>query len=86
MIETAIIVFVKLAMISGGLLIFFTVIATLSYCSGLAVRALYKNLRKVYSMTVVHYWLDRLEEGGVRVFEKAEKEDEAYRAKFNTTN
>lgn len=46
-----------------------------------AVRELlFDNLRRIYSLFVIRYWLKRLEEGGMRVFEKAEQEDDAKRA------
>lgn len=35
----------------------------------------WRRLTRAYHLTVILYWLDRLEKGGVRVFQKAEAED-----------
>ena len=37
--------------------------------------ATWKRLRRTYHLTVMLYWLERLEDGGWRVFQKAEQED-----------
>ena len=34
----------------------------------------FKSLRRVYHLTVIGYWLDRLEREGTHVFKKASKE------------
>jgi len=38
-------------------------------------RKVFKDLRRVYHLTVIAYWLTRLESGGWRVFQKAENSD-----------
>ncbi len=45
------------------------------YLSGTLGALLFARLRRVYHLVVIGYWLDRLEKGGWRVFEKAEAED-----------
>ena len=40
-------------------------------------KQLWKRLVRVYHFTVILYWLDRLEKGGWREFQKAEAEDKA---------
>ena len=37
-------------------------------------RLLWKRLTRIYHFTVILYWLDRLEKGGWREFQKAEQE------------
>lgn len=48
------------------------------FLTGLLGKSVYDRLRRVYHLTVIGYWLDRLEQGGVRVFQKAEQEDAAH--------
>lgn len=40
-------------------------------------RKVWSDLRRCYHLTVISYWLDRLERGGWRVFQKAEDRDKA---------
>ena len=40
-------------------------------------KLLWKRLNRVYHFTVILYWLERLEKGGWREFQKAEAEDKA---------
>ena len=40
-------------------------------------RLLWKRLTRIYHFTVILYWLERLEKGGWREFQKAEAEDKA---------
>ena len=40
-------------------------------------RLLWKRLTRIYHFTVILYWLDRLEKGGWREFQKAERQDKA---------
>ncbi|GER16734.1 hypothetical protein [Variovorax boronicumulans] len=48
---------------------------------GLLGNEVYKRLRRTYHLTVIGYWLDRLEKGGMREFQKAEEYDEALKKK-----
>ena len=55
-----------------------TVWAVLTALSLLALhfgKRVWRRLRLVYHLTVIDYWLDRLEKGGWREFQKAEAED-----------
>ena len=45
------------------------------YLTLIAGRLLWKRLVRVYHLTVILYWLDRLEKVGWRTFQKAERED-----------
>lgn len=45
------------------------------FLTGLLGKSVFDRLCRVYHFTVIAYWLDRLEQGGVRVFQKAEQED-----------
>ena len=40
-------------------------------------RLLWKRLTRIYHFTVILYWLERLEKGGWREFQKAEQEDKS---------
>ncbi len=40
-------------------------------------RLVWRNLRRCYHLTVLAYWLRRLERGGWRVFQRAEMRDRA---------
>ena len=51
-----------------------------STLTGLYGAKLFKDLRRVYHLHVIGYWLDRLEKGGVRVFERAEQLDQYYKS------
>ena len=50
---------------SSALLVFLYLVA------GAFGTLLYKRFRRIYSITVVHYWLERLEREGLRTFERA---------------
>ena len=45
------------------------------YLTLIAGRLLWKRLVRVYHLTVILYWLDRIEKVGWRTFQKAERED-----------
>lgn len=47
-------------------------------------RLLWKRLTRIYHFTVILYWLERLEKGGWREFQKAEAEDKAKAAQGGT--
>lgn len=38
-------------------------------------REVFRRLTRIWHLTVIGYWLLRLEKGGLREFQKAEKED-----------
>lgn len=42
------------------------------YATNLLGRHLFRRLRRVYHLTVLGYWLDRMERDGIRTFEKAD--------------
>lgn len=50
----------------------------------IAGKLLWRRLVRVYHFTVILYWLDRLEKGGRREFQKAEAEDKAKAAQGDT--
>lgn len=47
----------------------------------IAGRGLWRRLVRIYHFTVILYWLERLEKGGWRTFQKAEQEDKAQEGK-----
>ena len=55
--------------------IMIALLAVLSGILGWYAAGVFKELRRVYHLRVIGYWLDRLEKGGWREFEKAEKAD-----------
>lgn len=58
-----------------GLVCIWIVLAVLSLLTVGWGRWMFSRLRRCYHMTVIAYWLDRLERGGWRVFQKAENDD-----------
>jgi hypothetical protein len=58
-----------------GLVCSLIALSVLWWISGLWGVAVLKRLKRVYHLTVILYWLERLEEHGVREFQKAEIED-----------
>lgn len=42
--------------------------------AGIVGQATFKRLRRVYHITVIGYWLDRLEREGTHTFQKAKKD------------
>lgn len=42
------------------------------YATNLLGRHLFRRLRRVYCLTVLGYWLARMERDGIRTFEKAD--------------
>lgn len=59
--------------VGGALLVIWWVI-------GLVGNEVFARLRRVYNLAVIRYWLDRLEKGGMREFQKAEQYDQALKA------
>ncbi len=47
-------------------------------------KLLWKRLIRIYHFTVILYWLERLEKGGWREFQKAEVEDKKRAAQGDT--
>lgn len=45
--------------------------------AGMVGSHLFRNLRRVYCLSVIAYWLPRLEKEGYRVFARAEADDRA---------
>lgn len=56
------------------------ILGVLCYLAVSAGKVLWANLRNIYSITVITYWLQRLEREGWRTFERARsKHDDAAR-------
>lgn len=51
------------------------IMSVLSWAIGWYAAKVFKELRRVYHLRTIGYWLNRLEKGGWREFEKAEKAD-----------
>jgi hypothetical protein len=58
-----------------GLACSIAALAALWWMTALWGKEVWRRLRRSYHLTVILYWLDRLEKGGTRVFQKAEQED-----------
>ena len=71
--ETILIATVAIGFI--GLVCSLIALSVLWFISGLWGVAVWKRLKRVYHLTVILYWLERLEKNGVREFQKAEAED-----------
>ena len=54
-----------------GLVIVNLILGALWVATGYLGKEVYDRIKRVYSLTVVWYWLDRLEKEGLRTFEKA---------------
>ena len=57
-----------------GLVVTNVILGALWFATWLLAKPLWSRLTRIYSMTVIVYWLDRLEREGLRTFEKARKE------------
>lgn len=64
-----------------GILVIWAVLGTLAIISWHLGKLVWSRLTRVYHIVVITYWLDRLEQGGWREFQKAEQEDKAKAAK-----
>lgn len=60
-----------LLMILGGMAVSALLILAVAWLVNLAARSAWANIRNLYSITVITYWLDRLEREGWRTFERA---------------
>jgi len=65
----------KGVMAVGGLLVLLAMLMPISYAIGWYGAKIFNELRRVYHLRVIGYWLDRLEKVGVREFERAEQTD-----------
>lgn len=68
-------------MVLGASVLLLVALGATWWLTGLLGNAVYKRLRRTYHLTVIGYWLDRLEKGGMREFQKAEEYDQALKAK-----
>lgn len=66
--------------LAGGIALI-AVLAVTYYFVGLLGAEVFKRIRRIYHLTVIGYWLDRLEKGGMRVFQKSEEYDANLKAK-----
>ena len=57
-----------------GLVIVNLILGALWVVTGYLGKEVYDRIKRIYGITVVWYWLDRLEKEGLRTFEKARKE------------
>jgi len=70
----------KGVMAIGGLLVILALLIPTAYAVGWYGARVFYDLRRVYHLRVIGYWLDRLEKVGVREFECAEQTDIAIKA------
>lgn len=57
-----------------GLVIVNLILGALWVATGYLGKEVYNRIKRIYSISVIWYWLDRLEKEGVRTFERARKE------------
>ena len=57
-----------------GLIVTNLVLGALWIITGVIGKGLWERLKRIYSFTVILYWLDRLESEGTHTFERARKE------------
>lgn len=57
-----------------GLIVSWLILIPLYLATIFAGRSVWKRLRRIYHMSVLSYWLVRLEEEGTHVFERASAE------------
>ena len=62
---------------AGGGMLALVLVVALWFFTGYVGAGVFERLRRIYHLRVIGYWLDRLEKGGVRVFEKAEQYDKS---------
>ena len=58
-----------------GILVVWCVLAVLALFAWYFGNLVWRRVTRVYHITVISYWLQRLEKGGWREFQKAEAED-----------
>jgi hypothetical protein len=64
----------------AGSVVLLLALGVVWWLTGLLGADVWKRLRRIYNLTVIGYWLDRLEKQGPRVFREAEREDAEHRA------
>ena len=57
-----------------GLLVTNAVLVALWWVTAIVGAVMWKRITRIYSMTVIIYWLDRLEKEGMHTFERAQQE------------
>lgn len=77
MMETSVLILGAITMAAGGFALALALLGLCSWGVGLALSQLFTRMRRTYHLAVIYYWLDRLEKGGWRVFQKAEQEERA---------
>ena len=60
-----------------GILVVWVVLGVLAMLARYFGQLIWRRVTRVYHITVIDYWLERLEIGGWREFQKAEAEDKA---------
>ena len=60
-----------------GILVVWFVLGVLAMFARYFGQLIWRRVTRVYHITVIDYWLDRLEKGGWREFQKAEQEDKS---------
>lgn len=60
-----------------GILVVWFVLGVLAMFAWYFGQLVWRRVTRVYHITVINYWLDRLEKGGWREFQKAEQEDKS---------
>ena len=80
--ETAEIIGYVFSLCAGLIVVIFTFLV-LCWLSGRMAADTYKRLRRTYHLSVIGYWLERLEKGGMREFQRAEKHDQNLKAEIS---
>ena len=62
-----------ITMVVFGFLGAIAALCLVAWGAGIVGHKTFKSLRRVYHLTVIGYWLDRLEREGTHVFKKASK-------------
>ena len=60
-----------------GILVVWFVLGVLAMFARYFGQLVWRRVIRVYHITVIGYWLERLEKGGWREFQKAEQEDKS---------
>lgn len=60
-----------------GIAVVWTILCVLAFFGWHFGKLVWRRVTRVYHITVIAYWLERLEQGGWREFQKAEREDKA---------
>ena len=81
--ETAQIIGYMVAL-SSGVIVVICAFFMLCWFSGIMAAETFKRLQRTYHLSVIGYWLDRLEKGGMREFHRAEQHDKNVKAVKST--